>query len=134
MTDESYQIKRAALQQIAGDSPIVFVGNAKAHIGSHIVHFRYCSENRTAPGKYKFNINPNTLSADLELWICGAPQHFYLMPISIIRGFYGHPEAYIDSYHPNIRIISVDAEQHRVTYARGGISADLSQYFRASLA
>ena len=60
MSNESYQIKRAALQQIAGNSPIVFVGNAKARVGSHVVHFRYCSENRTAPDKYKFNINPNT--------------------------------------------------------------------------
>jgi len=133
LRNESYQIKRATLQQIAGDLPIVFVGNAKARIGSHIIHFRYCSENRVAPGKYKFNINPNTLSADFELWICGEPQHFYLMPISIMREFYRHPEAYIDSYHPNIHIISVDADRHRATYARGGMSADLSQYFWASL-
>ena len=134
MRNGSYQVKQATLQQIAGNSQVVFVGNAKARIESRVVHFRYCSENRAAPGKYKFNINPNTLSADFELWICGVPQHFYLMPISIVRGFYQHPEAYIDNHHPNIRIVSVDAEQHRATYARGGMSADLSQYFRASLA
>jgi hypothetical protein len=134
MSSESYQVKQATLQQIAGNSPIVFIGNAKACIGSRVVHLRYCSENRAAPGKYKFNINPNTLSADFELWICGVPQHFYLMPISIMRGFYWHPEAYIDNHHPNIRIVSVDAERHRATYARVAISADLSQYFRASLA
>ena len=134
LRNESHPIKRATLQQIAGDSSIVSVGKAKARIGSHVVHFRYCSENRAVPGRYKFNINPNTLSADFELWICGEPQHFYLMPVSIITGFYRHSEAYVDSYHPNIHIVSVDAEQHRATYARGGMSADLSQYFRASLA
>ncbi len=133
MSNESYQAKQATLQQIAGNSPIVPAGNAKVRISSWLIHFRYCSENPSAPGKYKFNINPNTLSADFELWICGVPQHFYLMPVSIIREFYRHPEAYVDSYHPNIHIVGLDAEQHRVTYARGGISENLSQYFRALL-
>ncbi len=134
MINESYQAKQATLQQIAGNLPIVSAGKAKVRIGSWLIHFRYCSENQSAPSKYKFNLNPNTLSADFELWICGAPEHFYLMPVSIMREFYRHPEAYVDSYHPNIHIVSVDAEQHRATYARGGTSVDLSQYFRALLA
>ncbi len=133
MSYESYQAKQATLQQVAGNSPIVSAGNAKVSIGRWLVHLRYCSDNQFAPGKYKFNINPNTLSADFELWICSVPQHFYLMPVSIMREFYRHPEAYVDSYHPNIHIVSVDAEQHKVTYARGGTSANLSQYFCALL-
>ena len=31
-------------------------------------------------GKFKFGINPNTFSADSELWICGKAA-YYLMPI-----------------------------------------------------
>jgi hypothetical protein len=134
MRAQSDRIKRAALEQIAGDSPIAFIGNAKARIRSYLVHFRYCSENPAAPGKYKFNINPNTLSADFELWICGEPQDFYVMPTSLMGEFYRHPEAYVDRYHPGIHIVSVDAERHLATYARGGMSADLSRYFRAPLA
>lgn len=134
MSNESHQAKQATLRQIAGNSPIVSAGNAKVRIGSWLIHVRYCSENQSALGKYKFNINPNTLSADFELWICGEPQHFYLMPVSRMREFYRHPEAYVDNYHPNIHIVSVDAEQHKATYARGGTWADLSQYFRALLA
>lgn len=133
MNYESNQAKRATLQQVAGNSPIASAGKAKVSIGRWLVHIRYCSGNQFAPGKYKFNINPNTLSADFELWICGASQHFYLMPVSLMREFYRHPAAYIDSYHPNIHIVSVDAEQHKVTYARGGTSANLSRYFCALL-
>lgn len=133
MSDESYQAKQVTLRQIAGNLPIVAAGNAKASIGRWLIHMRFCADNQFALGKYKFNINPNTLSADFELWICGTPRHFYLMPVSLMREFYRYPEAYVDRYHPNIHIVSVDAEQHRATYARGGTSANLTQYFCALL-
>lgn len=133
MSSESHQAKWEALRQIADVLPIVPAGTAKVTVGQRLIHIRFCSENHSAPGKYKFNINPNTLSADFELWICGCPKHFYLMPVSLMTEFYQHPGAYVDGRHPDIRIVSVDAQQHRATYARGGTSANLIQYFGALL-
>jgi hypothetical protein len=128
MNYESYQAKQVTLQHIAGTMPVVDIGNATVKIGQWLIHLRFCSDNQRAPGKYKFNINPNTLRSDYELWICGRPQHYYFMPVSLMKEFYHHPEPYVDSYHPNIHIVSVDYEQHKVTYARGGTSTNLIQY------
>jgi hypothetical protein len=41
---------------------------------------RYCSRNVSAPRKFKFNINPNSLSAGCELWVCGSAAIYYMMP------------------------------------------------------
>lgn len=78
-----------------------------------------------APGKFKFNINPNTLSADYELWVCGSVAIYYLMPVAFIRDIYEHPNSYIDHFYPQIRIVSVDANVHTVTYAAGGVNSSL---------
>ena len=69
------RVKGMVLQRIAGNTAPAVVGTAKFRIGRWVVHTRYCSENVSAPEKYKFNINPNTLSADFELWICGGPEN-----------------------------------------------------------
>lgn len=133
MRVNSNKVIYAAIQQAAGDSVPISVGRAKFRIEQWVIHTRYCSENFFAPGKYKFNINPNTLSADFELWVCGEPDHYYLIPVSLMSEMYLHPEAYVDSRHPDIRVVSVEAVQNRAIYARGGTSVDLSQYFRARL-
>jgi hypothetical protein len=53
--------KNAALAKVAKGATIDPAGNAKVRINKSVVHIRYCSPNANAPGKFKFNINPNTL-------------------------------------------------------------------------
>jgi len=76
-TPMSTSEKNAALAKVANGASIVSAGNAKARIGKAVVHVRFCSRNLSAPGKFKFNINPNTLSADYELWVCGSAARYY---------------------------------------------------------
>jgi hypothetical protein len=125
--------KNTALAKVANGVSVVSAGNAKARIGKSVVHVRFCSLNLSAPGKFKFNINPNTLSADYELWVCGSAALYYLMPIAFMRGIYDNPDTYIDRMHPEIRVVSVDANAHTVTYAAGGISSSLRGYLCATL-
>jgi len=125
--------KNAALAKIANGTAVASAGNAKARIGKSVVHVRYCSRNLSAPDKFKFNINPNTLSADYELWVCGSAALYYLMPIAFMRGIYDNPNTYIDRMHPEIRVVSVDANAHTVTYASGGVSSSLRGYLCATL-
>jgi len=126
--------KRMALSSVANDATISPAGNAKYRIGAKIIHVRFCSENSGAPTKYKFNINPNTLSADYELWVCGSASLYYLVPISVIRSIYENPHAYVDRHHPNIRVVSINASAHSVTYAAGGQSKNLRSFLKAKIA
>jgi hypothetical protein len=125
--------KHAALKAIANGAPVVTAGKAKVRVGKSVVHVRFCSENARSPGKFKFNINPNTLSAEYELWICGSADTYYFMPVSFIRSIYDNPSTYEDRHHPGIKVVSVDAPSHSVQYATGGISASLKAYYRARL-
>jgi hypothetical protein len=125
--------KNAALAKVANGASIVSAGNAKARIGKAVVHVRFCSRNLSAPGKFKFNINPNTLSADYELWVCGSAALYYLMPVAFMRGIYDNPDTYIDRMHPEIRVVSVDADAHTVTYAAGGVSSSLRGFLCGTL-
>ncbi len=120
--------KKAALSKIANGATIVPAGNAKVRIGNSIIHVRFCSRNKAAPGKFKFNINHNTLSADYELWVCGSAAIYYLMPIEFMRDIYNNPDTYIDRMHPEIRVVSVDTNIHTVTYASGGTNSNLRGY------
>jgi hypothetical protein len=125
--------KKVALSKISNGAAIVSVGNAKVRIKNLVVHVRFCSRNLSAPGKFKFNINPNTLSADFELWICGSAVIYYLMPLEFMQGIYNNPDTYIDRMHPEIRVVSVDANVHTATYASGGVNTSLRDYLCASL-
>ena len=113
---------------------MVGVGRSKVRIGDAVVHVRFCSTNAAAPEKFKFNINPNSLSADFELWVCGDESQYYLAPITVIQQMHRHPESYPDRHHPNITVVSLDTSTHRVTYARGGEAMDFRPYFRSHLA
>jgi hypothetical protein len=127
----SEQIKRQVLQHIASGSPVSSAGRAKYRIQNSVVHVRFCST--SARASYKFNINPNTLSANYELWICGSADIYYLMPIDFLRSIYENPSAYVDHHHPEIRVVSVDTEKHSVTFATGGQSQNLECYLGAVL-
>ena len=124
-------IKDEVLSAISGGASAVIYGREIYRLGSTTVHARYCSSG--SGNYYKFNINPNTLRADFELWICGSRDHYYLIPMSVIEDMYKHPTAYPDNHHPEIRVVSVDSAAHRVGYAAPSVSLDLASYFCATL-
>jgi hypothetical protein len=97
------------------------------------LHVRWCSTYPKRPSHYKFNINASTLRADLEIWICGSPDMYYILPVSEIRKMYGHPRAYHDYRHPNMRVVTVNTTDHAVIFARGGTGINLRDYLLAKL-
>jgi|SRR6266404_1087415 len=126
-------IKRAALNRIAGGDSWQTAKRSKFLVGHNVVHVRYCGPSRSNNRLYKFNINPNTLRADYELWICGNADENYLIPRPIIKQMYDDAEAYVDTRHEGIRMISVDNENDTATYARNGKKPDLKPYSKISL-
>ena len=129
----SIREKRAALATIANGAEVVPAGTAKFRVGRNVVHVRFCSESSSAPDRFKFNINPNTLTADYELWVCGGATTYYFIPIAFIRRIYENPSTYEDRRHPGIKVVSVDAKTHTVTFATGGVTASLRPYYGARL-
>ena len=114
-------------------SKAVGCGLAKWRIGKAIVHVRFCSNPGGDGISYAFNINPNTLSSDYELWICGNQDTHYLVPIHLIKKMYQAPDGYVDSTHPTYRIVNINTQTHHVLYAREGQFVDCSLYFGARL-
>jgi len=129
----SADVKRSVLATIAGGATLSAAGRSKKRIGNNVVHVRFCSVDSGAPGKFKFNINPNTLSADFELWICGEASDYYLIPISFIHNIYDNPSTYQDKRHEEIRVVSVDTHGHSVMFAAGGVCASIRPFLRATL-
>ena len=127
------EIKREVYKRIGGSQNWVPSGRAKIRIGKNIIHVRFSSTRRRRPTNYGFNINPNTLTADFELWICGDKETYYLTPTKIIKDIYYDPDAYQDYHHEGIKAVSVDTDSNYVMYARGGKSLDLNPYFRGTL-
>lgn len=130
---QNEEIKYAVMKNISGSKGYTFIGRASYLIGSTTLHVRFCSTDSKGSPHYKFNINPNTLNADYEVWICGDIDTYYLLPNSLIKKIYEDPEAYVDSHHPKIRIVSVNVETNTVTYATGGKSTHLLKYLNTTL-
>jgi hypothetical protein len=93
-----------------------------------VVHARFKTSS-----PYSFNLNPASLRADYELWVCGTTESYYLIPVNVVRAMYYHPDAYVDTHHPNIRVVSVDDDTHRAMFARGRTAIDIARYFLATL-
>ncbi len=125
--------KKSALLAIANGASITSLGKVKHRVDSSVVHVRFCSRNPGVAGKFKFNINPNTLSADCELWVCGSSSLYYLMPVAFVREIYDTPNTYKDRHHLGIKVVSVDTTSHIVTYASGGVNASLRQFLGAKV-
>ena len=127
------QIKEQVLNRIAKGEDWHPVGKVKWRVGSYIVHLRYRT-NPVADGvTYSYNINPNTLTADFEVWICSNAKTYYLIPIEAIKQIYENPNSYVDSHHPEIRVANIDTRTHRCVYARGAQAMDFSDYYQAIL-
>ena len=120
------RIKDEVLAAVSGGVSPVPLSREIYRLGATTVHARYCA---SGPDTYGFNINPNTLRADYELWICGTVDQYYLIPMSIIQEMYQHPKAYPDTHHPEIRVVNVDTRACSVRYASPSISLDLQPYF-----
>jgi len=130
---ENNEIKENVLSTISKSSNYVSIGKSKYRINSKIVHIRYCSTSSSNGLRYKFNINPNTLDADYELWICGDSNTYYLIPTDIMKMIYEDPDTYPDKLYPNIRVVSVDVSKDKIIYGTGGKSLKISDYFKKSL-
>jgi hypothetical protein len=125
--------KMKVLKHLAAGGLVTPVGKTKYRIKGSIVHVRFCSANLKTPAKFKFNINPNTLSADYELWVCESSDCYYLMPIAFLRPMYDNRNAYMDRHHEEIRVVSVDTATDTVTYATGGQYESIREYRRGEL-
>jgi hypothetical protein len=127
------EIKHVVLDLISGGEVWSFSRRAEYRFGPYVIHVRFCSAERVGSPRYKFNINPNTLSADYEVWICGDANTYYLIPVQLMRRIYVDPGAYVDYRHPDIRVVSVNVSTHTVTYAKGGRKMDIALYLRRTL-
>lgn len=126
-------IKHEVLSRVSAGERCFSAGKAKFKVGRSVLHVRFCSHDKRKSARYKFNINPNSLNSNYELWICGDADHYYLVPNTLIREMYDDPSAYPDRHHGDIRVVSVDTSAHSVTYAARGKSADLSGFFCTGL-
>jgi hypothetical protein len=101
-------------------------------VDGKVFHVRFRSNPKRDGVTYAFNINPNTLRADYEVWICGAANNYYLIPISTIRSLYDDPDTYVDNRHPEIRVADIRCSDHRCLYGKGGKSEDFALYYLAT--
>src|SRR4030042_2335792 len=128
-TKENLDIKLKVLNQVGTGEAFNYLGQAKYRIGQTVIHVRFCGTDLRGLPHYKFNINPNTLSADYELWICGQADSYYLIPIHIINDINSHQDAYPDNRNPGYTIVSLNIKSHKLTYARGGVSLNIKPYW-----
>ncbi|MBL8894666.1 MAG: hypothetical protein JNJ53_08690 [Rhizobiales bacterium] len=124
--------KAAVIANVAGDRQHRRIGDAMYRVGDAKVHVRYVSWPK-ARSTYAFNVNPTTLRADFEVWICGDASSYYLTPIEVIRTLYDDPDAYVDRRHPKLRVMEVSLDDHSCLYARGGQRKNFSPYYLAKL-
>lgn len=127
------EIKCIVLDHISAGKEWYPNGRTKYLIAHDVIHVRFCSADSFGSSRYKFNINPNTLSADYEVWICNNADTYYLVPMRLMRHIYDDPKTYVDRRHPEIRVVSVNASTNIVTYATGGKIIDLTPYLRRTL-
>ena len=127
------EIKQTVLQKVASGGTFIPLPKAKWRIGDSVVHVRYRSYPKSDGQSFAFNINPNTLSAEFELWICRDCEIYYFSPIVIMKKIYSDRDTYVDKTHPNIRIAEVNIRSHRILYGRGGKALDGSEFFQAVL-
>jgi hypothetical protein len=124
--------KRDVLKHLAKGRPVTPLPKAKVKIGSVVVHTRFRSNSKSGGSIWSFNINPNTLTADFELWICGSSAAYYLIPKATVEKIYNDPAGYTDYTHGEIRVADINFQTHRCTYGKGR-SADFTAYFKANL-
>jgi hypothetical protein len=134
--EENNTVKEKVLTEVANGlhwRKVKGRGVSKWEIGKYLVHVRFRSDPKADGVTYAYNINPNTLDSDFELWICGNAETFYLISIDVIQQIYDDPDVYVDKAHPKIRVIDIHTVTHRALYGRGGKDDDFSSFYRAKI-
>lgn len=75
-----------------------------------------------------FDINPNTLRADFELWLCGYPSLWYLVPVSAIRYMNEAPTAYPNTEKSGTTEVTVNEDNDTCIFARNEPRLDVSRF------
>lgn len=127
-TDE---LKRWVLTQAGEGRVAKFVGKATFELLGKRIHVRQTWT--VTRMNWPFNINPNTLEADYELWILGWSL-WYLIPIAAIRFMYEAPSAYRNSDNQEIVTVSLNEEREECRFATEEPPLKLSAYRHATLA
>lgn len=127
-TDE---LKRWVLSQVGLGRIAKFTGKATFELLGKRIHVRQTWT--VTRMNWPFNINPNTLEADYELWILGWSL-WYVIPAKAIRYMYDAPTAYRNSDNPEIVTVSLNEELEECRFARDEPPLDLSPYRHATLA
>lgn len=125
------EAKKQVISKIAGNLPIQVLPKDKVRVGRTIIHVRCTTRGKGGGRTWSFNINPNTLTAHYELWICGKPDKYYLIPIEVMKAIYDDPASWPDKMHPEIRVADIDTRTHECFY--GGVAKGFSSYFCAPL-
>jgi hypothetical protein len=123
-------VKTKVINRIANGMPVMSLPRWKYQsdnwyrVDGKLIHTRYISKNSEI-----FGIYASTLErADFEVWICGSEDHYYLIPIEVLRDEY--PSAFSDNRCPDHRLMHVDIYNHHVIY---GLRTELYRYFKAAL-
>jgi hypothetical protein len=104
-------------------------GRGTYRIGWHRVHIRFCSRDAERPDLFKFNVNAETVAANFEVWVCGSPSSWYVIPVAIVRGMYDHPRAYPDHQASTHRVVvSVNRSTDFAQYLQGGGGVSIHAY------
>lgn len=119
-------VKEKVLKRVSNGNEIIYLPKAKVKINNLIYHYR--EDSYKPSGKYPFNINPNTLSSDYEIWICGSENIYYLIPKFEIE------KIYFSGATPNQtpgqeNIITIDIyPANDIVKVRKGFQLDFSTY------
>ncbi len=125
-------VKKAVLERLAAGRQISPLGKAKVRIGTAVVHVRFRARANRGGVVWLFNINPNTLTADYELWICGSPSIYYLVPKSTVSNIYDDPATYPDRSHREIKLANINSKTHWCAYGSGR-GVDLGDFYGGRL-
>jgi hypothetical protein len=105
--------KNEVLNRLAGAQQIKRLPKHKARIKDTVIHVRFRSgPKKPTTSMWSFNINPNTLTADLELWICGSAKTYYLIPRAAVQQIYNDPAGWPDHTHGGIRVAEINSDTH----------------------
>ncbi|MCO5234265.1 MAG: hypothetical protein M9888_11080 [Chitinophagales bacterium] len=125
---ESVQLN--VLSKLAGGQRITTIKRSLVRINGLLVHYRMKSQASDGASKFPFNINPTTLTADFEIWICGSEEIYYVIPKTIIKKIYDDPDTYTNKT-PNqedIKTLTVNTFANEVAYGRNGKKLDIAKY------
>ena len=121
-----------ALLKIANGKSIKHKNKSIVEINGISIHCRYASGSGVEEQeKYPFNINPNTLTAQYELWVCATSDWYYIIPIDVIKSIYDDPDTYVNKYPGQelIKTVNVIVENDILRFGKNGKQIQITQYW-----